>query len=220
MLDAVVSFLWADAAGNEVLLDADGSLNSSFVSNFRPFQLPDGWGIATPTSDADFLGMCRAFGVDGTTTRASRRSSSGARTASSWPRSWTRCYAVAATLTTADAIARARSRDRARAAWCSRRPSSSTTRTRSRSGCSRSTTHPARAGSASPAIPRSSRQTPAHLAGRAPMLGEHTDEVLRRARPRRRSDRRSAREWRNRLTRSAGIEAKRRGSNEGSTPPS
>ena len=25
----------------------------------------DGWGIATPTSDADFAGICRAFDVDG-----------------------------------------------------------------------------------------------------------------------------------------------------------
>ena len=32
---------------------------------FRPFRFPDGWGIATPTSDADFVGMCRAFDVDG-----------------------------------------------------------------------------------------------------------------------------------------------------------
>ena len=65
MLDAVVSFLWADAAGNEVLLDSDNSQPSSFVATFRPFRFLDGWGIATPTSDADFAGICRAFGVDG-----------------------------------------------------------------------------------------------------------------------------------------------------------
>ena len=65
MLDAVVSFLWVDAAGNEVLLLADGSQPSSFVATFRPLRFTDGWGIATPTSDADFAGMCRAFGVGG-----------------------------------------------------------------------------------------------------------------------------------------------------------
>src|SRR5207302_3448576 len=65
MLDAVVSFLWADSAGNEVLQDADRSQPSSFVQNFRPFHFRDGWGICTPTSDADFVGMCKAFGVDG-----------------------------------------------------------------------------------------------------------------------------------------------------------
>ena len=65
MLDAVVSFLWADAAGNEVLLDADGSMPSSFTSSFKPLQFTDGWGICTPTSDSDFAGMCVALGVDG-----------------------------------------------------------------------------------------------------------------------------------------------------------
>ena len=31
----------------------------------RPMRFVDGWGIATPTSDADFHGMCRAFGAEG-----------------------------------------------------------------------------------------------------------------------------------------------------------
>ena len=31
----------------------------------RPFRFTDGWGVATPTANADFFGMCRAFGVDG-----------------------------------------------------------------------------------------------------------------------------------------------------------
>jgi crotonobetainyl-CoA:carnitine CoA-transferase CaiB-like acyl-CoA transferase len=65
MTDAVVSFLWADSAGNEVLLDSDRSMNSSFVAGFRPMRFEDGWGIVVPTSDADFAGMCRALDVDG-----------------------------------------------------------------------------------------------------------------------------------------------------------
>ena len=65
MMDAVVSFLWADSAANEVLLEADGSQNSSFVATFRPLRFSDGWGIVTPTSDHDFAGMCRALDVDG-----------------------------------------------------------------------------------------------------------------------------------------------------------
>ena len=65
MMDAVTSFLWADSAGNEVLLDSDRSMNSSFVAGFRPIRFTDGWGICTPTSDADFAGMCKALGVDG-----------------------------------------------------------------------------------------------------------------------------------------------------------
>lgn len=65
MADSVVSFLWADAAGNEMMMDSDGSMNSSFVQGSKPFRFSDGFGIATPTSDADFHGMCEALGVDG-----------------------------------------------------------------------------------------------------------------------------------------------------------
>jgi crotonobetainyl-CoA:carnitine CoA-transferase CaiB-like acyl-CoA transferase len=65
MTDAVTSFLWADAAANEVLLDSDHTLHSSFVAGFRPFRFLDGWGVCTPTSDHDFAGMCRGLGVEG-----------------------------------------------------------------------------------------------------------------------------------------------------------
>src|SRR3954462_7963905 len=65
MMDSVVSFLWADAAGNEVLLETDGSKTSSFVAGFQPMRFEDGWGIVTPTSDLDFQGMCKALDGEG-----------------------------------------------------------------------------------------------------------------------------------------------------------
>jgi crotonobetainyl-CoA:carnitine CoA-transferase CaiB-like acyl-CoA transferase len=65
MMDAVASFLWADSAGNEVLLESDHSMNSSFVAGFRPIAFSDGWGVVTPTSVADFTGMCKALDVEG-----------------------------------------------------------------------------------------------------------------------------------------------------------
>ncbi len=66
MVDAVVSFLWTDAAGNEVLLDSDNSQPSSFTSGFKPFRFIDGWGgVVTPISDSDFTGMCRALDAPG-----------------------------------------------------------------------------------------------------------------------------------------------------------
>jgi crotonobetainyl-CoA:carnitine CoA-transferase CaiB-like acyl-CoA transferase len=65
MTDAVTSFLWADSAANEVLLESDHSQHSSFVAGFRPFRFEDGWGICTPTSDHDFAGLCRALEVEG-----------------------------------------------------------------------------------------------------------------------------------------------------------
>jgi crotonobetainyl-CoA:carnitine CoA-transferase CaiB-like acyl-CoA transferase len=65
MVDATVSFLWADSAGNDVLLESDGSMPSSLLAGFEPIRFADGWGAVTPGSDANFAGMCRAFGVDG-----------------------------------------------------------------------------------------------------------------------------------------------------------
>jgi crotonobetainyl-CoA:carnitine CoA-transferase CaiB-like acyl-CoA transferase len=65
MMDSVVSFLWADSAANEVLLEADGSQHSSFVAGFQPMRFSDGWGIITPTADHDFAGMCKALDVEG-----------------------------------------------------------------------------------------------------------------------------------------------------------
>jgi crotonobetainyl-CoA:carnitine CoA-transferase CaiB-like acyl-CoA transferase len=65
MVDAVVSFLWTDATGNEVLLDADGSQPSNFTSGFKPLHFIDGWGVVTPISDSDVIGMCRALEAPG-----------------------------------------------------------------------------------------------------------------------------------------------------------
>jgi crotonobetainyl-CoA:carnitine CoA-transferase CaiB-like acyl-CoA transferase len=65
MTDAATSFLWIDAAANEVLIESDNTQHSSFVAGFRPFQYLDGWGIVTPTSDHDFAGMCKALDVEG-----------------------------------------------------------------------------------------------------------------------------------------------------------
>ena len=176
MLDAVASFLWADAAGNEVLIDSDGSLHSSFVATFRPLKFADGYGIVTPTSDKDFPAMCRAFGVDDTDPRlqtirdrnANREFVAEVMTA---------IYAVAETTKVADAMAALE----AETAPCGvvLSPAELTqdrhavavemfeTHEHPQSGRVRHPRHPAQFGA-----------TPAMLAGRAPMLGEHTDEVL------------------------------------------
>jgi crotonobetainyl-CoA:carnitine CoA-transferase CaiB-like acyl-CoA transferase len=178
MLDAVVSFLWADAAGNEVLQDADHSQPSSFVQNFRPFRFRDGWGIVTPTSDANFAGMCRALGVDGyddprvatIVQRLANRELSG--------EIMQRCYDAATSLTTEEAIGRLESeqvpcgvviapqdlaRDRHAQAIGLLVDSHSPA-----VGRLRQPRHPAQFGSVRPA-----------LGGGAPTLGQHTDEVLR-----------------------------------------
>jgi crotonobetainyl-CoA:carnitine CoA-transferase CaiB-like acyl-CoA transferase len=177
MLDAVVSFLWADAAGNEVLQDADRTQPSSFVSNFRPFRFRDGWGICTPTSDANFSGMCRALGVDGyedprvatIVERMAHRELTG--------EILDRCYAAAATMTTVEAIGRLEAEQvpcgvvippadlasdpHAQAVGLLVDSESSSF------GRLRQPRHPTQFGAVRPA-----------LGGPAPILGEHTDEVL------------------------------------------
>lgn len=65
MFEAVVNFVWADAAGNEVLLDSDGSQPSSFSRDQKLWPTKDGHIIAAPVSDGDVAGICRGVGVEG-----------------------------------------------------------------------------------------------------------------------------------------------------------
>ena len=163
MLDAVVSFLWADAAGNEVLLDADGShalelrvdvpaRSASPTAGASPRRPP------TRTSS----GMCRAFGVDGYDDPRLQTIAD----AQPEPRVRGRDHGRGATRSASTADDRRRDRPRSRprpcrAASCSRRPSSPTTRTR-RGRAVRGPRAPrSRAASASPDTRRSSRRTPA-----------------------------------------------------------
>jgi crotonobetainyl-CoA:carnitine CoA-transferase CaiB-like acyl-CoA transferase len=177
MADSVVSFLWADAAGNEVLMDADGSMNSSFVAGFQPMRFIDGWGIVTPTSDADFAGMCKALDVEGwddprVATMAQRRVH----------RELTEpimdmVYAKAANLTQAEATARF---DEHRlpysmilsAAQIVEDPHAIAM------GMFVERDHHVVGRTRMPRHPAQFAGTPAHLADGAPSLGQHTDEIL------------------------------------------
>ncbi len=177
MLDAVVSFLWADAAGNEVLLDADGSRASSFVANFRPFHFRDGWGIATPTSDADFAGLCRAFGVDGhddprvATIAARNEHRSLTRSIMD------RCYTAARALSTADAMGRLEAQRVPCGVVLS--PAELAADPHARAiGLLVDSRHPVAGRVRQPRHPVRFGATPADLGGPAPGLGEHTDEIL------------------------------------------
>lgn len=177
MLDAVVSFLWADAAGNETLLDADGTRKSSFVSNFRPFRFTDGWGIATPTSDADFSGMCKALGVDGyddplvatIVERARHPEETGAVMA--------RCYEAAEELSTAEAIRRLE--DHRVPCGVVLAPAELVEDPHARAiGLFEDSHDPVVGRVRRPRHPARFAGTTADLGGPAPALGQHTDDVL------------------------------------------
>jgi len=178
MLDAIVSFLWVDAAGNEVLMLADGSQPSSFVSTFRPLRFTDGWGIATPTSDADFAGMCRAFGVDGyddsrvatIVERARHREVSNVLVE--------QCYEAAARMSTADAMARLEA-ERVPCGVVVRPEELSADPHAEAIGLLVESEHPTVGPVRQPRHPSQFEVTPAHLGSPAPDLGQHTDEILR-----------------------------------------
>ncbi len=177
MLDSVVSFLWADAAGNEVLQDSDGSLPSSFTNAFKPFRFTDGWGICTPTSDADFAGMCKAMGVDGyddprvagAAARRVNRDVSGAI--------MNRVREAASTMTTAEALGRFD----AYKVPCGQVLSTVTLADDPHAqaiGLLEESVHPTAGRLRQPRHPARFGGTPAHVGGPAPTLGQHTDELL------------------------------------------
>jgi crotonobetainyl-CoA:carnitine CoA-transferase CaiB-like acyl-CoA transferase len=177
MLDAVVSFLWADAAGNEVLLDADRTQPSSFVASFRPLRFLDGWGIATPTSDADFAGLCRAFGVDGYDDprvatigeRAQHRDL--ARTLVE------QCYMVARGLTTSAAMAQLEA-ERVPCGVVLSPADLATDPHALAIGLFEESQHPTAGRLRQPRHPTQFASTAAQLGGPAPTLGQHTDQIV------------------------------------------
>lgn len=177
MLDAVASFLWADAAGNEVLTESDRSMLSSFSSNFAPFRFLDGWGICTPTSDADFAGMCRAFGVEGDDVEAIRDIRDRRARPELSRAVMARCYAVAEGLTTDEAIGRLEAAD----VPCGRVLSPAQLVDDEHAvaiGLFEELDHPRAGLVRRPRHPAQFSGTPAHLGGPCPALGEHTDELL------------------------------------------
>jgi len=177
MMDAVVSFLWADSAANEVLLDADGSQPSSFVAGFRPMRFTDGWGIVTPTSDHDFAGMCRALDVDGyddpLVATIGERMSNRELTAAIVQR----CYANAATRTMDEASVRFDA-ERVPFAMILSSAELPDDPHAVAAGLFELHDHHVVGRTRLPRHPAQFSATPATLTGDSPTLGEHTDAIL------------------------------------------
>jgi crotonobetainyl-CoA:carnitine CoA-transferase CaiB-like acyl-CoA transferase len=177
MTDAVTSFLWADSAANEVLLDSDHTMNSSFVAGFRPFRFVDGWGICTPTSDHDFAGMCRGLGVEGYDDPRIATIGERIKHRDVLEPIMDLCYAHAANMTMAEAKER----------WEAERVPFSMILTPEQLtedehamaiGLFVEAEHPVVGRTRIPRHPILFSATPAALGGDSPALGQHTDEVL------------------------------------------
>lgn len=177
MLDAVVNFVWADAAGNEVLLDSDRSQPSSFSRDQKLWPTKDGWVIAAPVSDEDVARICRAVGVDGyddpsVATIVARR-----RDPAPFQDLLRRVLEAVEDLTTVEAITRLE----AERAPCGavigpehlhEDPHVIAT------GLLEDSRHPAAGRVRQPRPAARFEVTPARTGGPAPTLGQHTDEIL------------------------------------------
>lgn len=177
MTDAVVSFLWADSAANEVLLESDNSMHSSFVAGFRPFRFEDGWGIVTPTSDADFAGMCKALGATGYDDPRVATIAERIKHRDLLEPIMDMCYALAANMTMAEATTRFEA-ERVPFAMILTPEELTRDPQAIAMGLFVEADHHVVGRTRIPRHPALFGATPATLGGHSPALGEHTDEVL------------------------------------------
>jgi crotonobetainyl-CoA:carnitine CoA-transferase CaiB-like acyl-CoA transferase len=63
MLDAAVAFMWPDSAMDAALLDDDVTHTATIAANYALTGLADGFVSAGAVSDAEFRGLCAAYGV-------------------------------------------------------------------------------------------------------------------------------------------------------------
>jgi crotonobetainyl-CoA:carnitine CoA-transferase CaiB-like acyl-CoA transferase len=177
MADACVSFLWAEAAGNEVLLGSDGSMPSSFNAGFSPMRFLDGWGIVVPTTDADFAGMCKALDVPGWDDPRVKTVGERRKNRDVLEPIMDMCYAMAANLTQAEAIERFE-RERVAFAMVLSAAEMVDDPHAQAIGMFEEFDHPVVGRARLPRHPTQFHATPATLGFGAPALGQHTDEVL------------------------------------------
>jgi len=177
MADACVSFLWAESAGNEVLLDSDRSMPSSFNAGFQPMRFVDGWGIVVPTTDADFAGMCRALRVEGFDDPRIATVGERRKHRDVLEPVMDMCYAMAANLTQDEAIERFET-ERVPFAMVLSAAEITDDPHAAAIGMFIDFDHPVAGRARLPRHPAMFAGTPAALSGPAPSVGEHTDEVL------------------------------------------
>jgi crotonobetainyl-CoA:carnitine CoA-transferase CaiB-like acyl-CoA transferase len=177
MLDAVVNFVWADAAGNEVLRDSDGSQPSSFMSPLRLWKFMDGWGIAAPVSDDDIAGICRALRVEGWDAPEVRTIVARRQNPEAYVALVERMNAAAENFTTAEAMARMEAEKAPCGAVLATHELADDPHVRA-TGLLVDSVHPVAGRLRQPRPAARFERTPAKLGGPAPTLGQQTDEIL------------------------------------------
>ena len=177
MLEAVANFVWADAAGNELLLDSDGSQPSSFARDQKLWPTKDGYVIAAPTSDEDTARICRALGVEGwddpRTKLFARR-----QDPAPFQDLLRRVLEAVARLTSTEAMALL-DREKAPAGEVLGPERLHLDPHVRAVGMLEESVHPAAGRIRQPRPAARFESTPARTGGPAPTLGQHTDEILR-----------------------------------------
>jgi crotonobetainyl-CoA:carnitine CoA-transferase CaiB-like acyl-CoA transferase len=64
MLDSAIAFLWPDAASDVMMLGDGVTRQPPIGSNYSALRVADGFASPGALSDAEFLGLCRALGLD------------------------------------------------------------------------------------------------------------------------------------------------------------
>ena len=177
MLDAAIAFLWVDCAGNETLLDNTSGRPSSAAGTMSFIRLADGYATATPLADSEFHGLCRSFGVDSSepelATVADRM-----RNPAQIGAKLREVYAAAAQVPTAAAFTAMEAND----VPCGVALPVSALPTDPQVAANAlltETEHPVLGRVRQPRNAAVFESTPSEIGAHCPMLGQHTDEVLR-----------------------------------------
>ena len=64
MLDSAIAFLWPDAASDVMMLGEDVTRQPPIGSNYSALRVADGFASPGALSDAEFVGLCRALGLN------------------------------------------------------------------------------------------------------------------------------------------------------------
>jgi crotonobetainyl-CoA:carnitine CoA-transferase CaiB-like acyl-CoA transferase len=177
MLESVVQFVWADAAGNEIVLGSDGSQLSSFSRDQKLWKTKDGWIIAAPTADKDVEAICKGVGVDGWDDPKVRTIAARRQNPDAFKELLRRVLAKVETLTSQEALSGMEREGAPCGAVIGPERLHLDPQVRAR-GVLEESTHPVLGALRQPRPAPRFAATPAATGGPAPTIGQHTDEIL------------------------------------------
>ncbi|HUP71720.1 MAG TPA: CaiB/BaiF CoA-transferase family protein [Acidimicrobiales bacterium] len=179
MLDATVSFLWPDAGTAATLLSDDATVvpprDGSSLMRHR-----DGWTTSAPVSDAEFRGWCRAFGAPELADDPRFATGRQRLTSPDLAAERRRVIDRASDLTVAEALERLAAEGVGAVPVLDVKDLPSHPQALC-NGTFVERTHPVAGPMREPAPAARFSATPATVGVPAPLMGEHTDDVLREA---------------------------------------